>query len=87
MSANINRFQSKKILMVVANPSVSTSLGWPVGFWACDLTHAWCQFHAAGHEVVVASPGAPLIRCNQITGQQQHSGRAAAVLVLEAIGL
>lgn len=27
------------ILMVVANPGVSTTLGWPVGFWAAELFH------------------------------------------------
>ena len=29
------------VLMVVANPGVSTTLGWPVGFWAAELTHPY----------------------------------------------
>jgi hypothetical protein len=28
-----------RVLMVVANPSVSTTTGWPVGFWAAELFH------------------------------------------------
>ena len=28
-----------KVLMVVANPTVSTTTGWQVGFWAAELTH------------------------------------------------
>jgi hypothetical protein len=27
---------SKNILIIAANPSVSTTLGWPVGFWAAE---------------------------------------------------
>jgi hypothetical protein len=28
-----------KVLMVVANPTTSTTTGWQVGFWAAELTH------------------------------------------------
>jgi hypothetical protein len=28
-----------RILIVVANPAVSTTTGWPVGFWASELIH------------------------------------------------
>jgi putative intracellular protease/amidase len=46
----------KRILMVIANPTVSTTLGIPVGFWGAELTHAWYAFKEAGYEVTVASP-------------------------------
>ncbi len=77
MSANINRFQSKKILMVVANPSVSTTLGWPVGFWASELTHAWSEFHEAGHEVVVASPRGGRVELDALSDPRDASGYSA----------
>jgi hypothetical protein len=32
------------VLMVVANPTVSTTTGWPVGFWAAELTHPYYEF-------------------------------------------
>ncbi len=28
-----------KILMVASSPSVSKQTGWPIGFWAAELTH------------------------------------------------
>lgn len=46
----------KKILMVISNPAVSTTLGVPVGFWGAELTHAWHAFRGAGYDVTVASP-------------------------------
>src|SRR5438067_252236 len=44
------------ILMVVANPSVSTTTGWPVGFWASELIHPYDAFTRKGYEVTIASP-------------------------------
>jgi hypothetical protein len=34
-----NPDKPKKVLMVIANPSTSTTLGIPVGFWGAELTH------------------------------------------------
>jgi len=31
----------KRVLLVVANPSTSTTLSWPVGFWGAELTHPY----------------------------------------------
>jgi putative intracellular protease/amidase len=59
MSGEINLTnpdKPKRILMVIANPAVSTTLGIPVGFWGAELTHAWNAFKEAGYDVTVASP-------------------------------
>lgn len=48
--------QPRRILMVVANPSTSTTTGWPVGFWAAELTHPYYAFTEAGYAVTIASP-------------------------------
>jgi hypothetical protein len=29
----------KRVLIVVANPTTATTVGWPVGFWGAELTH------------------------------------------------
>lgn len=29
---------------VIASPAVSTTMGWPVGFWWGELTHLWFVF-------------------------------------------
>lgn len=44
------------VLMVVANPGVSTTLGWPVGFWAAELFHPLHAFIGRRYRVTVASP-------------------------------
>ena len=51
-----NPDKPKKVLMVIASPSTSTTLGIPVGFWGAELTHAWHVFKEAGYDVTVASP-------------------------------
>ena len=45
----------KKVLMVVANPTVSSNNGWPVGFWAAELTHPYVELTERGVEVSIAS--------------------------------
>jgi putative intracellular protease/amidase len=45
-----------RVLMVVANPGVSTTLGWPVGFWAAELFHPYSEFVQRRYDVTIASP-------------------------------
>lgn len=58
MTAALDRTSTtpKRVLMVVANPTTSTTTGWPVGFWASELFHPLYEFTEAGYEVTVASP-------------------------------
>ncbi len=50
-----------RVLMVVANPGVSTTLGWPVGFWAAELFHPYYEFTRKRYDVTIASPeGGPV---------------------------
>jgi putative intracellular protease/amidase len=56
MSVDLVSSKPKKVLLVVANPSVSTTLGWPVGFWGAELTHPYYELTERGVEVTIASP-------------------------------
>jgi putative intracellular protease/amidase len=59
MSAEINIVnpaKPKHVLMVIANPATSTTLGIQVGFWGAELAHAWNEFKEVGYEITVASP-------------------------------
>lgn len=47
--------QKGKILMVASSPSTSQQTGWPIGFWAAELTHPLQVFQEAGYEVELAS--------------------------------
>jgi putative intracellular protease/amidase len=44
------------VLMVVANPTTATTTGWPVGFWASELTHPYYEFTRVRYDVTIASP-------------------------------
>ena len=44
-----------KILMVVSSPTTSQQTGWPIGFWASELTHSLRVFRERGYEVDVVS--------------------------------
>ena len=78
MSANIKPYgRAKKILCVVANPSISTTLGWPVGFWASELTHAWYEFTEAGYEVTIASPNGGKVEVDALSNPSDPSGYSA----------
>lgn len=39
----------RRVLMVVANPTTSTSTGWPVGFRASELFHPLYEFSEVGY--------------------------------------
>jgi putative intracellular protease/amidase len=52
----LNASRRKRIAIVIANPAVSTTTGWPVGFWWSELTHPYLVFTEQGYEVELFSP-------------------------------
>lgn len=51
-----------KILMVASSPAISKQTGWPIGFWAAELTHPLRVFQEAGFEVeLVSTEGGKLV--------------------------
>ena len=67
----------KRVLVVVANPSVSTTLNIPVGFWASELTHAWYEFREAGYEIEIASPSGGEVELDAMSDPRDASGYSA----------
>lgn len=43
------------ILMVASSPTISSQTGWPIGFWASELTHPMLAFRDAGYAVDITS--------------------------------
>lgn len=64
----------KNILLVVANPAISTTLGWPVGFWASELIHPYDAFTRAGHRVTLASPKGGRVELDAYSDPRDASG-------------
>ena len=83
MTASLNTTTSapKQVLLVVANPSISTTLGIPVGFWGSELTHAWLTFAEAGYEVTIASPEGGTVELDALSDPREPSGYSAWDLI------
>jgi putative intracellular protease/amidase len=64
----------KKVLMVVSNPAVSTTTGWPVGFWAAELMHAYKLFIDNGYDVTIASPRGGKVEIDALSDPRDSSG-------------
>jgi putative intracellular protease/amidase len=71
----------KRVLMVVANPAVSTTTGWPVGFWASEFTHPWYEFQQVGYEVDLASPKGGKVELDALSDPRDPSGYSAHDLI------
>src|ERR1700756_5195980 len=52
----VNIKARKRVAIVISNPAVSTTTGWPVGFWWAELSHPYFKFTEAGYDVEVFSP-------------------------------
>lgn len=66
-----------KILMVASSPSVSEQTGWPIGFWAAELTHPLHIFQEAGYEVELASTQGGKIVMDGYSNPTDQSGYSA----------
>lgn len=60
--------------MVVSNPAVSTTTGWPVGFWAAELTHAYKLLTDNGYDVTIASPRGGKVEIDALSDPRDSSG-------------
>jgi putative intracellular protease/amidase len=67
---------TKHILMIVSNPAVSTTTGWPVGFWAAELIHPYDVFTRAGCAVTIASPEGGKVEFDALSDPRDQSGYA-----------
>lgn len=83
MAANPNPVRSnpKRVVIIVANPSTATTTGWPVGFWASELTHPWYEFTEAGYQVEIASPKGGAVKLDAFSDPRDASGYSAHDLI------
>lgn len=66
-----------KILMVASSPSVSKQTGWPIGFWAAELTHPLRVFQEAGYEVELVSTEGGKLMMDSYSNPTDASGYSA----------
>jgi putative intracellular protease/amidase len=63
----------KRAAIVISNSAVSTSTGWPVGFWWSELTHPYYAFTEAGWLVDVYSPDGGACRWDAMSDPEDPS--------------
>lgn len=66
-----------KILMVASSPAVSQQTGWPIGFWAAELTHPLWVFQEAGYEVELVSTEGGSLMMDSYSNPTDSSGYSA----------
>lgn len=81
MRVDLVSLTPKKVLIVVANPSTSTSLGWPVGFWGAELTHPYYELSERGVEVTIASPDGGKVEMDALSDPRDQSKWSAEDLI------
>lgn len=66
-----------KILMVASSPSVSSQTGWPIGFWAAELTHPMRVFQEAGYDIELVSTQGGKLEMDSYSNPTDASGYSA----------
>ena len=71
----------RRVAIVIANPTVSTTTGWPVGFWWSELTHPYLAFDEAGYEVEIFSPDGGRCEADAMSDPNDASGYSRTDLI------
>ncbi len=71
----------KRVAIVIANPAVSTTTGWEVGFWWSELTHPYYEFKERGYEVEIFSYFGGKCEADAMSDPRDPSGYSATDLI------
>jgi putative intracellular protease/amidase len=77
----VNRGRPKRVAIVISNPAVSTSTGWPTGFWWSELAHPYLEFTEKGYEVEVFSPDGGKCEADAMSDPRDPSGYSDTDLI------
>ncbi|CAM3283626.1 Type 1 glutamine amidotransferase domain-containing protein [Flavobacterium longum] len=77
----VNPAKRKRIAIVIANATTSTTTQWPVGFWWSELTHPYYEFTEKGYEVEIFSPNGGRCEPDAMSDPNDSSGYSATDLV------
>ncbi len=80
--ANVaNPKRRRRVAIVLSNPAVSSTTGWPVGFWWSELTHPYYLLTEAGYEVEIYSPNGGKCEADAMSDPRDASGYSASDLI------
>jgi putative intracellular protease/amidase len=77
----VNPKNKKRVAMVIASPAISTTTGWPVGFWWSELSHPYLAFDENGYEVEVFSPAGGKCEADAMSDPRDPSGYSSSDLI------
>ena len=77
----VNPSRPKRVAIVIANPAVSDTTGWPVGFWWSELTHPYYEMTEKGYEVEIFSPLGGRCEADAMSDPRDPSGYSASDLI------
>ncbi|MDX8446190.1 type 1 glutamine amidotransferase domain-containing protein [Mesorhizobium captivum] len=77
----VNVRKPRRVAIVIANPAVSNTTGWPVGFWWSELTHPWFAFTERGYQVEIFSPDGGKCEADALSDPRDPSGYSETDLI------
>jgi putative intracellular protease/amidase len=76
-----NAKNPKRVAIVLSNPAISSSTGWPVGFWWSELSHPYFAFQEKGYEVELFSPEGGRCEADAMSDPRDPSGYSSTDLI------
>jgi putative intracellular protease/amidase len=77
----VNARNPKRVAIVISNPAISTTTGWPVGFWWAELTHPYFAFTEKGYLVTIFSPNGGPCQADGMSDPRDPSGYSSSDLI------
>ena len=77
----VNPKRRKRVAIVISNPAVSSTTGWPVGFWWSELTHPYFRFTEEGYDVEVFSAAGGKCEADAMSDPRDASGYSSSDLI------
>lgn len=77
----VNADRKKRVAIVIANPAISTTTGWSVGFWWSELTHPYYEFTEKGYEVEIFSYDGGKCEADTMSDPRDSSGYSSSDLI------
>lgn len=77
----VNAKRQKRVAIVIANPAISSTTGWNVGFWWSELTHPFYELTEKGFEVEIFSPDGGKCEPDVMSDPRDASGYSSSDLI------
>jgi len=77
----VNAKRPKRVVIVISNAAVSTTTGWPVGFWWSELTHPYYEFTEKGYVVEIFSPAGGRCEADAMSDPRDSTGYSSTDLI------